>query len=134
MKNIKNIKNINILFVDDSIGIRLAAEKIFQNLGFHNLALADDGIVAMERLKEKPFDLVFADWNMGEMSGLELFKEMKKNESLKEIPFILVTGDTKEEKHRQAKATGIENIMTKPFDVRIIREKIIKIFNLKLKQ
>jgi len=125
-----SIRDIEILIVDDSSAIRFAAEKMFRNLGFNNLIMADDGTIALEKLKENAFDLVIADWNMKEMSGVELFKEMKKNESLKTVPFILVTGDTEPEKHKRANTVGIEHILTKPYDVRAIKQKFKKIFNL----
>ncbi len=123
-------KDIEILFVDDSIGISLAAEWIFRNLGFKNLFMADDGTIALEKLKANSFDLVIADWNMKEMSGVELFKEMKESESLEDIPVILITGDTQLEKHKQANAAGVEHIMTNPFEVRDIKQNFKKIFNL----
>jgi CheY-like chemotaxis protein len=124
------IKDIEILIVDDSVSIHLAAEKMFRNLGFKNIFIADDGTTALEKLHENSFDLVIADWNMKEMSGIELFKKMKDNESFKDIPFILATGDTNPVKHKQANAIGIKNIMTKPFDVREIKQIFKKIFNL----
>ena len=60
-------KDIRILVVDDSIGIRLAAKKVFQNLGFMQVSVADDGTTALEELKKEPFELVVADWNMPKM-------------------------------------------------------------------
>ncbi|MCP4755280.1 MAG: response regulator [Proteobacteria bacterium] len=121
-------KRIKILFVDDSISIRLAAEKIFRNLGYENVFMADDGDTALERLKIEPFDLVVADWNMKKMSGMELLKEMKEDESLKEIPFLLATGDSNREKHRQAIKAGASHVMTKPFDAKVLEKRIAWIF------
>ena len=68
---------IKILVVDDSVGIRLAAKKVFQSLGYKVVSVADDGTTALEALKKASFDLVVADWNMPKMSGVELLEALK---------------------------------------------------------
>ncbi len=121
-------KDIRILVVDDSVGIRLAAKKVFQNLGFLNVSVADDGTTALEELKKGPFELVVADWNMPKMSGIELLKAMRAENSLKDIPFLLVTGDEDQDKIMTAIKAGISSFMTKPYDAKVLSEKIEKIF------
>ena len=124
-------KNIKILVVDDSIGIRLAAKKIFKNLGYDNITIADDGTTGLEKLKKEPFDLVVADWNMPKMSGIELLKEMQKDSSLKEIPFLLVTGDEDQDNIMKAIQEGISNFMSKPYNAKVLESKINRIFDFK---
>lgn len=114
--------------MDDSVGIRLAAKKVFQNLGFLNVSVADDGTTALEELKKGPFELVVADWNMPKMSGIELLKAMRAENSLKDIPFLLVTGDEDQDKIMTAIKAGISSFMTKPYDAKVLSEKIEKIF------
>ncbi|MBT6501376.1 MAG: response regulator [Deltaproteobacteria bacterium] len=121
-------KDIRILVVDDSIGIRLAAKKVFQNLGFMQVSVADDGTTALEELKKEPFELVVADWNMPKMSGIDLLKAMRAEKSLENIPFLLVTGDDNQDNIMAAIKAGISNFMTKPYDAKVLSEKIERIF------
>jgi len=121
-------KNINILVVDDSIGIRIAAKKIFNKLGYSKVALADDGTTALEQLKKDSFDLVVADWNMTKMSGMELLQAMRADASLSDIPFLLVTGDEDQDRIIEAIKAGINNFMTKPYRAKVLSEKIERIF------
>ena len=121
-------KNIRILVVDDSIGIRLAAKKIFQKLGYLQVSIADDGTTALEELKKGKFELVVSDWNMPKMSGIDLLKAMRADESLEKIPFLLVTGDDDQDNIMAAIKAGINNFMTKPYDAMVLSEKIERIF------
>lgn len=127
-------KDIKILVVDDSVGIRLAAKKVFQSLGYKNVTAADDGTTALAELKKAPFDLVVADWNMPNMSGVELLKEMKSDSSLDQIPFLLVTGEENQESLMEAMKAGISNFMTKPYNAKVLSEKIERIFTFKAEQ
>lgn len=127
-------KDIKILVVDDSVGIRLAAKKVFQNLGFKQISAADDGTTALEELKKESFDLVVADWNMPNMSGIDLLKAMKAEESLASIPFLLVTGEENQDVLMDAMRAGISNFMTKPYDAKVLSEKIERIFAFKAEQ
>ena len=124
-------KDIKILVVDDSVGIRLAARKVFQNLGFKNVSLADDGTTALEELKKETYDLVVADWNMPQMSGVDLLHAMREDSSLKNIPFLLVTGEENQDSLMEAIRAGINNFMKKPYDAKVLSEKIERIFAFK---
>lgn len=127
-------KDIKILVVDDSVGIRLAAKKIFKSLGYSNITAVDDGTTALAELKKQPFDLVVADWNMPQMSGVDLLKNMKEDTSLAEIPFLLVTGEENQDSLMEAIRSGISNFMTKPYDAKVLAEKIDRIFAFKEEQ
>ncbi len=72
--------------------------------------------------------MVVADWNMPKMSGIELLKAMRADESLESIPFLLVTGDDNQDNIMDAIKAGISNFMTKPYDAKVLSEKIDRIF------
>jgi len=127
-------KDINILVVDDSLGIRLAVKKMFNKLGFENIELADDGTTALEIMKDQLFDLVVVDWSMPTMSGIEMVQEMKKSDRLKDIPALLVTADEEQETIMTALRAGINNYMKKPYESKVIIEKINQIFKFQEKQ
>lgn len=124
-------KEIKILLVDDSISLRMVAKKVLINLGYENVTLADDGTTALEKLKEHSFDLVISDWNMKEMSGIELVQEMNSDQSLKHIPFLLVTGEEDQDALLEAIKAGISNFMTKPYNAEILSKKIERVFAFK---
>ncbi len=127
-------KDIRILVVDDSVGIRMAAKKTFQNLGFKQVTVADDGTTALAELKNSTFDLVVADWNMPKMSGVDLLEAMRQEKTLEKIPFLLVTGEDNQENLMEAMKAGISNFMTKPYDAKVLSEKIERIFAFKKEQ
>lgn len=124
-------KEIQILVVDDAMPIRMAAKKILNKLGYPNISLADDGTTALDELKARPFDLVIADWNMKQMSGLELLAEMRADDKLADIPFLLVTGEDDQEIIMEAIKAGINGFMTKPYKAKDLSEKIDRIFSYK---
>lgn len=127
-------RNIHILIVDDSLGIRLAVKKMFKKLGFEHIETADDGTSALEILENQLFDLVIVDWSMPKMSGIELVQEMRKSKRLQGIPTLLATADEEQETIMMALRAGINNYMKKPYEAKVIIEKIEQIFKFKEKQ
>jgi two-component system, chemotaxis family, chemotaxis protein CheY len=75
-----------------------------------------------------------ADWNMPNMSGVDLLKAMRQEKTLEKIPFLLVTGEDNQENLMKAMKAGISNFMTKPYDAKILLEKIERIFTFKKEQ
>lgn len=127
-------KEIAILVADDSIGIRMIAKKIFKKLGYSNVVVVDDGSTAMEHLDKNSVDLVVADWNMPELSGIDLAKKMRQVDSLKDIPFLLVTAEEDQDAIMEALRAGVNNYMTKPYDAKILQKKIEKMFSFQEKK
>jgi two-component system, chemotaxis family, chemotaxis protein CheY len=121
-------KNIKILLVDDALAIRMVAKKILQKLGYKNITLAEDGLIALEKLKAESFNVVIADWQMPEMSGIDLIIEMRKDDDLKDIPFILVTADDDHDNMVLAIKAGISNMMKKPYQANVLEAKINRVF------
>lgn len=121
-------KNIKILLVDDALAIRMVAQKILQKLGYKNITLAENGVKALEKLKAEAFNLVIADWQMPEMSGIDLIVEMRKDDKLKDIPFILVTADDDLDNMVLAIKAGISNMMKKPYQANVLEAKINRVF------
>ncbi len=121
-------KEMNILVVDDSMLIRSVAKKILKNLGFPNVTLADDGSTALEKLNEQTFNLVIADMNMPEISGIELLKKMREKEETRQIPFLLVTAEESQDEIMTAIRAGVNNYMQKPWNVKTLMAKIERIY------
>ena len=130
MKDIDSVlKSKKILIVDDESFMRTVLGGIIKHLGFLGVSEARDGKSALDMLRAKPFDVCFCDWEMPGMSGLELFNEMKADESLSKVGFVMVTGNSEAEKVKQAIESGIKEYIAKPFNEVIIRQKLVKILS-----
>lgn len=121
-------KNMNILIVDDFSTMRRIVKNLLRDLGFNNTSEADDGQTALPMLKTGKFDFLVTDWNMPGMDGLTLLKEVRSDESLKEMPVLMVTAEAKREQIVVAAQAGVNGYVVKPFTAVILKEKIEKIF------
>ncbi len=123
-------KNMNVLVVDDFPTMRRIIESLLKQIGFSNIEQAADGEAALKVLAEsgKKFGLIISDWNMEPMSGYELLKQVRANETLKAMPFILVTAESKTENVIAAKQAGVNNYIVKPFNAETLKMKLTTVF------
>jgi two-component system chemotaxis response regulator CheY len=115
---------MQILIVDDFKTMLKIVEGMLKQLGFKNIDDASDGTMALEKLRSKKYDLVLSDWNMEPMSGFDLLKQVRADASLKHIPFVLITAESKTENIIAAKQAGVNNYIVKPFNVNTLKEKL----------
>ena len=87
-----------------------------------------DGNVAFEKLKEADYDLLITDWNMPNMSGLDLLKEIRANEKLEDLKILMVSAEAEKENIIQAVQAGANEYVVKPFTADVLGQKINKIF------
>ena len=107
---------LKILVVDDS---KVMREMIVACLrGVHGLEFvhAASGLEAIERLSLGAFDLVFLDLNMPDIGGFEVVEFVRSQDTLKELPIIVVTTRGEEATRTRALQLGASRFMTKPFD------------------
>ncbi|WP_456459723.1 chemotaxis response regulator CheY [Desulfurobacterium sp.] len=121
--------NIRILVVDDMATMRRIEKSLLMQLGFKNIDEAEDGKVALQKLKQGHYDFVLTDWNMPNMTGLELVQEIRKDPKLKHLPVLMVTAEAKKENVLAAIKAGVNNYVVKPFTAETLKEKIEKIFS-----
>jgi len=123
--------NINILVVDDMAAMRKILKTLLAQLGYKNVDEAEDGKQALEILKKNPnkYGLVITDWNMPNMTGIELVQEIRKDPELKHLPILMVTAEAKKENVLMAIKAGVNNYIVKPFTAETLKEKIEKIFS-----
>jgi len=119
---------MKILVVDDFSTMRRIVKNILRQIGFSNIEEAEDGNGALARMRQDKYDLVISDWNMPNMSGLELLKAIRADSALKGVPVLMVTAEAKKENVLEAIKAGVNNYIVKPFTAEILREKIEKIF------
>ena len=121
-------KNMSILIVDDFSTMRRIIKNLLRDLGFNNTAEADDGQTALPMLKSGKFDFLVTDWNMPGMDGLTLLKNVREDESLANLPVLMVTAEAKRDQIVVAAEAGVNGYVVKPFTAATLKEKIEKIF------
>jgi two-component system chemotaxis response regulator CheY len=113
------------LVVDDSRTIRTIIKRILIELGFQVLEAGNgvEGMKVMETEKSA-VSLVLADWNMPEMNGLELVKELRRDPELSSLKVIMVTTETEMSQMTSALEAGANEYIMKPFTKDILKEKL----------
>lgn len=121
---------MKILVVDDFSTMRRIIKNLLRDLGFNNTDEADDGLTALPMLKTGKYDLLVTDWNMPGMQGIDLLKAVRaeSDETLKNIPVLMVTAEQKKEQIIEAAQAGVNGYIVKPFTALILKEKLEKIF------
>lgn len=120
-------KSIKILVVDDFATMRKVIRNLLKQSGYENIVEAEDGVNALKILKSQKIDFIVSDWNMPNMSGLELLKAVRADEDLKTLPFLMVTAEALQENVVAAVKAGVSNYIVKPFTSETLDEKIKKI-------
>jgi two-component system chemotaxis response regulator CheY len=121
-----NLK-IKVLVVDDFPTMRRIVKNLLKQLGFENIDEAEDGAQALTKLKGGGFGLVVSDWNMPVMEGIDLLKHVREDETLKTMPFLMVTAEAEKDKVITAIKAGVDNYVVKPFTAEVLKEKLEKI-------
>jgi two-component system, chemotaxis family, chemotaxis protein CheY len=121
-------RKIKILVVDDFSTMRRIVKNLLKQLGYENIDEAEDGEQAFSKLKSDKFQFVVSDWNMPNMTGIELIKKVRSDPELKDLPFLMVTAEAEKEKVVEAIKSGVNNYIIKPFTAEILKEKMEKIF------
>mgnify|MGYP000754805667 FL=1 len=116
--------SMSILIVDDYKTMLRIIRNLLKQLGFHNVDEATDGAEALNKLRGKSYDLIISDWNMEPMTGYELLKEVRSDDMLKKLPFIMVTAESKTDNVIAAKKAGVNNYIVKPFNAATLKSKL----------
>ena len=117
-----------VLVVDDYNTMVRIIRNLLKQLGFDDVDDAPNGASALAKLRAKKYGLVISDWNMEPMTGYELLKEVRADPSLGEIPFIMVTAESRIENVIAAKKAGVNNYIVKPFNAQTLQHKIQAVF------
>ncbi len=120
-------KDLTVLVVDDFVTMRRIVRKILRDLDFENIIEAEDGSAALDVLKTTKIDLIVSDWNMPRMTGLELLKQVRGTENIKDTPFLMVTAEAQKENIVEAVKARVSNYIVKPFTAATLEEKLVKI-------
>ena len=117
-------KNMPILIVDDYKTMLRIVRNLLKRVGFENVDEAADGSEAFNKMKEKKYGLVIADWNMEPVTGLGLLKQVRSDGNMKGTPFIMLTAESKTENVIAAKEAGVSNYIVKPLNAETLKQKL----------
>ena len=121
---------LKFLVVDDFSTMRRIVRNLLKELGLHNVEEAEDGAIALARLKAGPgIDFVVTDWNMPNMDGLTLLQSIRADPALKHLPVMMITAEAKKENIVAAAQAGASGYIVKPFTAATLQEKMGKIFD-----
>jgi two-component system chemotaxis response regulator CheY len=118
---------MKFLVVDDFSTMRRIVKNLLKEIGFTNSDEAEDGAVALGKLKAQHYDFVVSDLNMPNMSGFELLANIRSDPKLKHLPVLLVTAEAKKEDIITAAQMGASGYIVKPFTKATLEEKLNKI-------
>jgi two-component system chemotaxis response regulator CheY len=121
-------QHMKILTVDDFSTMRRIIRNMLRQLGYTNIVEAEDGAEALSLLQREKVDFVISDWNMPNMSGLDLLKAIRADANLKPLPVLLVTAEALKENVVEALKAGVNNYVVKPFTAETLKDKIDAIF------
>jgi two-component system chemotaxis response regulator CheY len=113
---------MNILVVDDYQTMIRIIRNLLKQLGFNNVDEATDGTAALAKIGEKQYGLIISDWNMEPMTGLDLLKQVRGGGN--QVPFIMVTAESKTENVLAARQAGVNNYIVKPFNADTLKSKL----------
>jgi two-component system chemotaxis response regulator CheY len=119
--------DMKFLIVDDFSTMRRIVRGLLKELGYNNAEEAEDGVAALNLLKNTKFDFVVSDINMPNMNGFELLAAIKAEASLKHIPVLMVTAEARKEDIVRAAQDGAAGYIVKPFTKATLEEKVQKI-------
>ncbi len=120
-------KTIKILVVDDFATMRKVVRNLLKQIGYENIIEAEDGVSALKVLKSQKIDFIVSDWNMPNMTGLELLKAVRADNELNATPFLMITAEALQDNVVAAVRAGVSNYIVKPFTAETLNGKIQKI-------
>lgn len=119
--------SMNVLIVDDYKTMLRILRNLLKQLKFDNIVDATDGSMALEVLRSQNIGLVISDWNMEPMTGIQLLREVRSDDKLKHLPFIMITAESKSENVIAAKEAGVSNYIVKPFNAETLKSKLVSV-------
>ena len=118
-----------ILVVDDYQTMVRIIRNLLKQIGYENVDEAANGQAALEMIQKKRYGLVISDWNMEPMTGFELLQHVRSDPAQTDVPFIMVTAESKTDNVVAARKAGVNNYIVKPFNAAMLKAKIDAVFS-----
>ena len=119
--------DMKFLIVDDFSTMRRIVRGLLKESGFNNAEEAEDGVMALQKLRNDRFEFVVSDINMPNMNGFELLNQIRADAALKGLPVLMVTAEARKEDIVTAAQSGANGYIVKPFTKGTLEEKVAKI-------
>ncbi len=119
--------DLKFLIVDDFSTMRRIVRNLLKEAGHAQADEAEDGAVAMHKLRNGNFDFVVTDINMPNMNGFELLNQIRADPQLKSLPVLMITAEARKEDIVMAAQAGASGYIVKPFTKATLEEKVGKI-------
>lgn len=126
-----DMEKLHVLIVDDVDSIRDLVKGTLSSSGFQNISSAKNGYDALQLLKTEKIDLVICDWDMPNMTGMELLENIRSDQQIKDIPFIMLTGFGNSVEVKQAITAGVDDYIIKPIQPQKLLINVIKLIKRK---
>lgn len=117
--------DVQIIVVDDVQSMRIQVKEILRSCGFEKIRSASSGLEALRMMNEASAHLLLCDWHMAPMSGLELLKEVRNKEQIKDTVFLMLTAEGTKERVIEAVKSGLDDYIMKPFTTEHARLKVM---------
>jgi two-component system chemotaxis response regulator CheY len=117
-------KELRFLIVDDFSTMRRIVRNLLKESGYADADEAEDGVIALQKLRNSSFDFVVSDINMPNMNGFQLLGEIKKDDKLKHLPVLMVTAEARKEDIVMAAQQGAAGYIVKPFTKATLEDKV----------
>jgi len=115
---------IAVLLVDDEAAALDLCTKLLERIGFTEIDTAPNGAAAFAKMQERKYGVVISDWNMPEMTGLDLVRRIRADEKLARTPFLMTSVDGAVDRARIARQAGVNAFLIKPFDGAMLKAKL----------
>jgi two-component system, chemotaxis family, chemotaxis protein CheY len=127
-------KDTNILIIDDMVTMRKLVTKHLAQLGFTKITEASDGATAWTEIEKankvgKPFQLIISDWNMPNVTGIDLLQKVRSTPQTKHTPFVLLTAESEKGQIEAAAKLNVSAYLVKPFKSEELAEKLKMAFD-----
>lgn len=117
--------DVKVVVIDDVQSMRVQVKEILRSCGFTNLRSAANGVEGLRLLIEESADLLICDWHTAPMSGLELLKEVRAREGMKNTTFIMLTAEGTRERVIEAVKAGVDDYIVKPLTPDLMQLKVV---------
>ncbi|MCH7938279.1 MAG: response regulator [Candidatus Marinimicrobia bacterium] len=113
-----------ILFVEDSPTMRRIIANSLKRLGYTDIIEAENGVDALDKIEGKTIDLLVTDWNMPEMNGADLVKNIRAMPEYETLPIVMITTRGMKDDVIKAMKLGVNGYVIKPFTPEVLRTKL----------
>jgi two-component system chemotaxis response regulator CheY len=125
-----------VLIVDDVESLRNLVKAYLSRMGLLRVDVAEDGEHALQLMWTAqnagfPYEVIISDWNMPNMTGIELLKQVRQVPDWKTLSFLLLTTESEKEKIVEALHAQVSNYLIKPIEENAFRDKIVKLWEKK---